>query len=308
MAFKKMQKPQYPPRHWSLVGYPGSGKSTFASQMRGPKVVIDSDHRFTEVLDLSKGDVFALSDDPEDNVDTDNISRCLYQNMPKSGVKTIIVDSLTAIITPIVVKVMLDKEKGRSRNLMAGMKEKAMAMRQLQDAVSRWGTDVLWIYHLHDSRNGQAKEVTRNSISETELARLMRSINMQLKVVQNGNKRGLEVLWARSGRSGITIWDETECWDNMPQLIEEAVYDKLTQKEKETIEAETPMVFPNAETAINWGYEQGAFSTIEASRRCYETLKTEEKPKTAQDMATFWATEVRGRKQSNQETKLQAVG
>ena len=91
--------------------------------MRGPKVVIDADHRFTEVLDLAQEDVFALSDDPQDNVDPDNISRCLYENMPGSGVKTIIVDSLTAIITPIVVKVMQDKEKGRQRNLMAGMKE-----------------------------------------------------------------------------------------------------------------------------------------------------------------------------------------
>ena len=57
MAFKKMVKPQYPPRHWSLVGYPGSGKSTFAAQMRGPKVVIDADHRFTEVLELAQEDV-----------------------------------------------------------------------------------------------------------------------------------------------------------------------------------------------------------------------------------------------------------
>lgn len=307
MAFKKMKKPQYPPRHWSLVGYPGSGKSTFAAQMRGPKVVIDSDHRFTEVLDLNDDDVFALSDDPQDNVDTDNISRCLYQNMPNSGVKTIIVDSLTAIITPIVVKVMLDKEKGRTRNLMAGMKEKAMAMRQLQDAVSRWGTDVLWIYHLQDARDGKAKEITRNSISETELSRLLRSINLQLKVVQTGNKRGIEVLWARRGRSGITVWDETGNWKNMPELIEKAVYDGLTQQEKEKIEAETPIVFPNAETAINWGYEQGAFSTIEAARRCYETLKKEECPQTAQEMALLWATEVRSRKLNNDGVKLQAV-
>ena len=157
--------------------------------------------------------------------------------MPNSGVKTIIVDSLTAIITPIVVKVMLDKEKGRTRNLMAGMKEKAMAMRQLQDAVSRWGTDVLWIYHLQDARDGKAKEVTRNSVSETELSRLMRSINMQLKIVQNGNKRGVQILWARRGRSGITVWDESGSWQNMPERIEKTVYDGLTQQEKEEIEA-----------------------------------------------------------------------
>jgi hypothetical protein len=292
MAFKKMIKPKYPPRHWSLVGYPGSGKSTFAAQMRGPKVVIDADHRFTEVLDLAQEDVFALSDDPQDNVDPDNISRCLYENMPGSGVKTIIVDSLTAIITPIVVKVMQDKEKGRQRNMMAGMKEKALAMRQLQDAVSRWGTDCLWIYHLQDARDGKAKEVTRSTVSETELARLTRSINVQLKIVQEGNKRGVEVLWARAGRSGLVIWDETGCWSGMPEKIEASLYDGLTSKEKEEIEANAPSVFPNSETAINWGYEQGAFASVEESRTGYEFIKNRDNPKTAQEMASAWVTEV----------------
>ena len=31
MAFKKMVKQVYPPRLWALVGYPGSGKSTFVN-------------------------------------------------------------------------------------------------------------------------------------------------------------------------------------------------------------------------------------------------------------------------------------
>lgn len=300
MAFKKMIKPQYPPRHWSLVGYPGSGKSTFASQMRGPKVVIDADHRFTEVLDLTEDDVFALSEHPEDNVEPDRIAQCLYENMPGSGVKTIIVDSLTAIITPIVVRVMLDKDKGRQRNLMAGMKEKAMAMRQLQDAVSRWGTDCLWIYHLQDSRDGKAKEVTRSTVSETELARLTRSINVQLKIVQQGARRGVEVLWARAGRSGLVIWDDTGCWRGIPEKIEAALYDGLTAKEKEEIEANTPEVFPNAETAISWGYEQGGFANVEESRRAYEHIKDVQRPQTAQEMASIWVTEVRGLSQARQ--------
>ena len=292
MAFKKMFKPKYPPRHWSLVGYPGSGKSTFAAQMQGPKVVIDADHRFTEVLSLAQEDVFALSEDPQDNVDPDNIARCLYQNMPGSGVKTIIVDSLTAIITPIVVKVMQDKEKGRQRNMMAGMKVKALAMRQLQDAVSRWGTDCLWIYHLQDSRDGKAKEVTRTTVSETELARLTRSINVQLKVIQDGEKRGVEVVWARAGRSGLILWDETDCWIGMPEKIEASLYDGLTSHEKEEIESNAPKVFPNSETAINWGFEQDAFDTIEEARKGYEFIKQQTNPKTAQEMANSWVTEV----------------
>ena len=64
MGFKKMQKAKYPPRQWSLVGYPGSGKSNFAAQMNGPKLVIDADHRFTEVLEKSTDEVYQLSDNP----------------------------------------------------------------------------------------------------------------------------------------------------------------------------------------------------------------------------------------------------
>ena len=48
MPFNKMLKNKYPPRLWSLVGYPGSGKSTFSTKMRGPFVVIDADQRFDD--------------------------------------------------------------------------------------------------------------------------------------------------------------------------------------------------------------------------------------------------------------------
>ena len=119
MGFRKMVKPQFPPRHWSLVGYPGSGKSTFAARMLGPKLVIDADHRFSEVLDLSADDVYTLSDEASHNVDPDAINTILLQNMPSSGVKTIIIDSLTAIITPYIVQAMVDREKKRTKNLMA---------------------------------------------------------------------------------------------------------------------------------------------------------------------------------------------
>ena len=285
-----MIKPKYPPRHWSLVGYPGSGKSTFASNMKGPKLAIDADHRFNEVMD---DDTYSLSDDPIDHIDTDRINTELMRNMPKSGIKTILVDSLTAIITPIVVKVMLDKEKGRSKNLMAGMKEKALAMRQLQDAVSRWGTDVLWIYHLQDGRDGRSQEVTKQTISETELLRLKRSINLQLKVVQNGTTRGIEILWARSGRSGITLWDESGTWDNMPTRIEEAVYENLSDEEKIKIESDEPSFFPSKKIAVQWGFERGGFSSLEESSLAYDKIKLEEKPKTAQEMAHYWVELVR---------------
>ena len=294
--FKKMERPDFPPRNWSLVGHPGSGKSTFAAQMQGPKLVIDADHRFSELLERDGGDVYQLSDTPSDNVDPDRIYQILLKEMPGSGIKTIVVDSLTAIIAPLVVQAMLDKEKGRLRNMMAGFQKKALAMRQLQDAVTRWGTQTLWIYHLQDARDANANAVVRSTVSKTEVARLTRSINLQLKVVEDNNRRGIHVLWARRGRSDLTIWDDSGQWDEMPERIEAEVYGNLSHAEQKALAQRTPRVFPNAETAISWGFEQGTFSNIEQARRAYETLKVEGQPRDAHEMARVWITYLRLRK------------
>lgn len=295
MAFRKMTLPQFPPRLWSLAGYPGSGKSTFAARMRGPMVVVDADHRFTEVLDLAREDVFSLSDTASDNVSPEAITRLLGANMPGTDVKTIVVDSLTAIITPLVVQAMLDNENGKNTNMVASFRTKALAMRQLQDAVTRWGSDVLWIYHLLDARNGKAKEITRASVSQTELARLTRSINLQLQIVEEGGKKGIHVVWARRGRSGLTIWDESGSWEKMPERIEEAVYGGLSRAEQDQIEKSEPEVFPNAETAIAWAFEQGAFESLEHARNAYKKLKADRQPQSAHEMASFWISDVQAR-------------
>ena len=295
MAFHKMIKPTHPPRHWSIVGHPGSGKSTFAARMRGPKLVIDADHRFSEVLELSPEDVYALSEHASDNVDPDAINRLLLDNMPGSGVQTVVVDSLTAIITPIIVQAMIDREKGRQKNLMSGFQKKALAMRQLQDAVTRWGTDTLWIYHLQEARDANANSIVRSTITQTEIARLSRCINMQLQIVDDGRRRGIQIIWARRGRSGLTVWDESGSWLNMPERIEEAVYGGLTRQEQEEIAQQTPRIFRTVKEALTWAVEQGAFDSAEAARDAYEVLKNEAQPSNASEMADVWVVEVRSR-------------
>jgi hypothetical protein len=119
---------------------------------------------------------------------------------------------------------------------------------------------------------------------------------VQLKIIEQNGKRGIEVMWARKGRSGIVIWDDAGNWKGMPEKIEAALYDGLTQKEQEQIEANTPMKFPNPETAISWGYEQGAFGTVEEAKLAYAEVRKEHQPQTAEEMATFWTAEVRARK------------
>ena len=295
MVFRVMSATSYPPRLWALVGYPGSGKSTFATQMRGPLVVVDADHRFREVLSWAAGDVYELSSEPADNTDADRIAALLAQNMPGAEVGTIVVDSLTAIISPLVVQAMVDKDAGREKNLAAAFRTKALAMRQLQDAVTRWGTDCLWVYHLNDARDGQGQELVRPTVSKTELARLLRSINLQLELVQDGDRHGVKVAWARRGRSGMTLWDGSGRWAGMPEAIEAACYDGLSQKDQDRIEGAAPEVFPNAETAISWGVEQGAFEALQHARNAYEKIKREKKPRTAREMAGLWVADVQRR-------------
>ncbi len=294
MPFAKMKPSKYPPRLWGLVGYPGSGKSTLSTRMRQPLLPIDSDHRFSEVLHLAR-DVYSLSEVPEDNVNTDRIAAILAEKMPASGVETIVVDSLTSIITPLVTQAMVDKDMGREKNLAAAFRTKALAMRQLQDAVTRWGTDVLWIYHLNDARDEKANAVTKATVSATELVRLTRSINMQLESVVQDAKRGIKVVWARRGRSGMTLWDESGSWEGMPEKIEAAVYDGLTPAEMDRIELSAPEIFPSPEVAISWAMDQGAFDEIAHARNAYDKLKREHNPQNARHMAALWVANVQYR-------------
>jgi len=296
MSFKKMSKPEYPPRLWALVGYPGGGKSTFATQMRAPLLPIDADHRFREVAYLVQGDVYELSDNPADSIDPEAVYRILTANMPGGDVETIVVDSLTAIISPKVVQAIMDNDAGKNKNRMAAFKDKALAMRLLQDAVTRWGTDVLWIYHLQDARDEKANAVTRATVSATERARLYRSLNLELHIVEDDNgRRGIEVVWARRGRSGMTLWDDTGKWAGMPEKIEQAVYGGLSREQQEQIEQRAPQEFATDEAAIEWGLGQGVFKEIHHAKNAYNKVKRLHPEADMVELSQLWIVDVQQR-------------
>ena len=288
MSFSKLSPTQYPRRLWGLVGFPGSGKSSFAARMRAPMLAIDADHRFSEVLQIAGGDVYQLSDTPADNVNPEQIAAALRANMPGADVRTVIVDSLTAIMAPLVTGAILDNDAGRQKNKMASFKAKALAMRLLQDSIGAWGTDVLWIYHLQAGRDANAQKVTTPTVSRTELARLTRSINLSLRIVEDAGRRGVLVEWARRGRSGMTLFDDSGSWQNMPECIEAAVYDGLTREDQDKIESATPTGFAGPELAIAWGVDCGAFQELLHSRNAYDKLKRDHAPQTAGEMWELW--------------------
>lgn len=295
MSFQQMQVSQYPPRRWALVSYPGDGKSTFAAQMRTPILPIDADHRFIEVAPLANGDVYQLSDNPQDHHNSDAIARILESDMPGSATRTIVVDSLTAILQPLVIKAYRDNSAGRNKNRAAAYADKATAMRQLQHAVSKWGTDTLWIYHLSDGIDGAAQNVTRETLPQTERNRLQSSLNMELRIIRQGPRRGIKVIWARQGRDGLTLWDDSGQWANMPERIEAAVYDGLTDQDQERIAQTAPAVFPNPSAALDWAIERGAFKVLQHAQNAYEKVKREGRPRDAAAMRDLWVKDIERR-------------
>lgn len=118
---------------------------------------------------------------------------------------------------------------------------------------------------------------------------------MQLRIIEDGDRRGVHVDWARRGRSGMTLWDDSGSWQGMPEKIEAAVYGGLTAEQMANMESATPTAFSGPEEAIAWGMEQGCFRDAVHAKNAYDKVKAERKPKTAADMWRLWIEDVKRR-------------
>ncbi len=308
MPFPKFEIAKYPPRQWAGFGFPGTGKSGFSVMLRGPLLVIDSDQRFSQTMRECRDrsipvDAHRLSANAQDNVEPSRIAELLDANMPGSEIGTISIDSLTTIITPKVVKAIVDKDEGREKNLSSAFKPKAMAMRQLQDACTKWGSDIFWIWHLNESRTGDgSRSEVKETLSKTERIRIGRSLNLRLQFIQERGKFGVKVVWARYGRSGMTLWDDAgNFWKGMPERVEAAVYDGLSEAERAALEKEPPECFPDDETAIGWGFERGPFRVVEHARNAFDKLKRESGFTTLADLTPLWIADVERRLEEGEE-------
>lgn len=279
---KTYSENQLPIRQWSLVAYPTFGKSTFANAFIGSGVgaIIDADQRFSEVV-RNNTKAFPISDKHYEMLDPDAICKILDKQMPGSPVTSLVVDSLTAIIEPLVVQALIDNEKGLNKNRAVAFKEKALAMRQLQNGITKWGVDTLWIYHYRDGNDQNAKSTVSTTITTLELARLRRNLNVMLELVQENGKYGVKVNYARRGRSGMTLWDTpNNYFVGMPERIEEAVYSGLTKEDQDQLAKKVPETFTNPESAIAWGFEFSQenghfFKDAQHVKNSYEKLKGE---------------------------------
>lgn len=290
----KQQRRKYPRRFWAIFGPANSGKSTLCAQMESPLIWVDSDQRADEIVGLVEGEIYGLSDDPYDNTIPERIDGLLVANMPGIKAGTIVIDSVTAILEPIITRIQADVDAGRVKNKAGAWRPKASAMKMLHN-LQRFGSDVVMIYHEYKALDANGSWRQSRTISELEEARMVKSLNMLLRTVRDGDGRFyVEVVWARNGRSGIKLYDETGHWQGMPERIEAAVYDNLTDEEQAIFGEEPPETFPTPPIAWAWAMHQVPcpFRDEAHAQNAYEKIKRERKPKTAREMRDLWVTEV----------------
>lgn len=258
-------------RRWSLAGYAGDGKTTFMMRMARPLLVIDGDGRITDSVDVNETDVYKLGDKATDSTDVRRIQTLLERDMPSSQIGTIGVDSITSIIGPAINKALANNAEGAVRNKSSGFMEKATAMRLLQDAVVRWGTDILFIWH-YEANMFDGKPGERATLPPTEQKRLLRSLNAQLEVARKGELRGIRVAWVREGLAGLELWDHSGCWENMPERLDVALCGFAGGRGQ----------------ALEWAVQRGKYADAAAAADAYEKLKAERQIGNAQDMWNAW--------------------
>jgi hypothetical protein len=302
--------------------------------MRTPILPVDVDNRYAEVAHLAgPGNVFELSEERADNADVQAIDRLLKKNMPGSGVSTIVVDSVTPIFARITRRNQMEVRGGQVEgNKSAIHAEKADAMALLSAAVTAYGTDTLWVWHVNAGKFNGADRITQ-TISNTEVERLWKHLNAILEVVIDEKKnglRGIRILRARAEHAiDKIIWDTPEnaaagtFWKGMPERIEDLLYPKNPQGARATAipaaratasstpapaapaapaatatpaaaEAPAARTFASPAEAIAWGAAELCINPDEAAA-VYESVKTATKPKKSSEMWAAWMTEVQNR-------------
>jgi hypothetical protein len=92
----------------------------------------------------------------------------------------------------------------------------------------------------------------------------------------------------------VVLEDTAGYWKDMPEKIEAAVYDGLSEADMDRLEAEPPELFPSPVEAIRWGMDQvdangqPVFKDEAHAQNAYDKVKWERQPQSARDMRNVW--------------------
>ncbi len=213
------------PRHWGIVGFPDTGKSTFLAAMAKRILLVDADHRGSE-LSRHAG-ILTLGDDPAIHCDPYRIAQAVradHQAIQQEGIQLFAIDSLTAIVEGSIALAMEGNTRGVNKNRAAAFSDKSNAIKLLQDAMAQVGTDTAVIWHLQDRRDNNARETIRQTLPDTERKSLKRSMNALLHLYKTPQgQRAVRVTWSRAHGDALKhleIPDTEGRWRGVPEQLD----------------------------------------------------------------------------------------
>ena len=263
LTLKKAKRPERPKLLVALYGPSLGGKTLLASKLPGSILLFDAGGRFMEQAG-NREDIFEVYDTARENSSVQNITTALAQVMPQSAaqIDNIVVDDFTFAFQRLINEVELMPATGAGSRERKG--HKAKVMKNLRLELFGYGKNVVLIYHTHLRGDGMSSDISEaKTLSDMEIGRTNMFTNLTLLVVVDKNgKHGVTIERNRFGHSGITIWDETGCWDGFWEKLLDEAYKGLSWDDMAKIASAIPTTFADKPAAWAWGAEQGCFNDV----------------------------------------------
>lgn len=285
----RAKKPDRPQLLVALYAPAQAGKTLLASNLPGSKLVFDADGRF---LEQSKPDdeIYFAYETPAEMMHIPNITKAIAELVPGSDIKNIVIDTITMPFQQLL-------EEAEAMGSVNGQRHKANVMKGLRRELFAHKRNVIIIYHTHTAGDGKGNTSSKKTLSANELARLDMNVNLTLRVdIEKGTgRRGVFIESNRFGHSGITVWDDTGCWEGFWEKLQIEAYKGLTWTDMNRIAASIPTTFADEPAAWAWATEQGCFKDVAHARNAFTKMLREHEID-QDDVWSAWATEVQARK------------
>jgi hypothetical protein len=300
-------------------------------------ILIPMDHRpaiFEELFEKEGVPVYPVDPDPTKWNNEDAILKALRTNLPGSGANAVAWDSVTPRFREIIAEAQtvaeLTPEERKAltgnSNKISAYQPKALFMEKVA-AVATYGLNTIWISHEHEGKDKDAKDVMKTSITNTEIKKFRRNLNLHLRTGVEGGRYYVEIVWARDRQAlaGKKLYDEQGLFKGMwnriiaefsdaPVVLWDQVKYWSSPDDAITAAMEQFVIGPNGEQIL-------PFNEMNHAENAYNKLKKEVvlplmtpawKSKNAKNphaaaelMATHWKAEVEKRLQAR---LLEATG
>lgn len=255
----------------------------------GIGILIPMDHRpaiFEQLAEEEGIPIFPVDPDTNTWNNEDSIIKALRTNLPGSGARVLVWDSVSPRFREIIneAQTMADmtpeqREKaGGNKNKISVYQPKSLFMEKVA-SIATYGLNTCWISHEFEGRDRNAKEMTKTTITETEIKKFRRNLNLWIRTGIDRGKYYVEIVWARDRQAltGKRFYDEVGMFKGMwMRLVEEFKGAVVTPWE--TVE-----YWANPQDAITAAMEQSVigpngekilpFDHINHATNAYESFK-----------------------------------